>query len=145
MQGSTGGFTAKKYKKATPIKKTTKEFVKKPELTTRKSLHEPGTSRKPVQESSPAAPAPAETSKLISGPVSVPTKATKLAKASVSPAYKAKTTKKTPQISTFLYWRITFIYYAFFIFYLIRQSNNLIHNLGYESRLEFCTVLSYNF
>lgn len=120
-----GGFAAKKYKKSTPIKKTVKEFVKKPEPATRKSLHEPGTSRKqPVQELPIAAPAPvpAETSKLISGPVAVPTKATKLAKASASPAYKTKTiAKKTPQISTFLYRRIIFLYImlSFFLYFSI--------------------------
>lgn len=124
LQGSAGGFTAKKYKKATPVKKMTKEFVKKPEPATRKSLHEPGTSRKqPVQELSPAAPAPtpAETSKL-SGPVSVSTKATKSAKASMSPAYKAKITKKTPQISTFLYWRIIFIHIIALFYFLFNST-----------------------
>lgn len=114
-----GGGSAKKYsKKPVSMKKTIQEPVKKPEPATRKSLLEPSTSRKQtVQESPAAAPAPAETSKLVPAPVSIPTKATKTAKA--SPAYKTKTiTKKTPQISTFLHHRIIFILFIYYgIFY----------------------------
>ncbi|XP_011881768.1 PREDICTED: uncharacterized protein LOC105569705 isoform X2 [Vollenhovia emeryi] len=99
-RGSVSGSSAKKYnKKPVSIKKTVQEPVaKKPEPATRKSLQEPSTSKKQlVQDPPTVAPAPAETSKL-PAPVSVPTKAAKSTKAAASPAYKAKTTKKTPQI-----------------------------------------------
>lgn len=110
------GSAGKKYnKKAAPIKKIIQEPVaKKPvqEPAMRKSLYEPSTSRKqPVQEPPAPASAPTETSKIIPAPVSISTKAAKSAKASVSATYKTKTiAKKTPQISTFLCSRITFMY-----------------------------------
>lgn len=113
--GSTPGRKSFSNKKATPIKKPVQEPSPKKavqEPTTRKSLQE-AAARKSVQESPAPVPAPvlAEVSKPAPAPVPVSTKATpKSAKASASPAYKAKAAaKKTPQISTFLYSQIIFV------------------------------------
>ncbi|KMQ93271.1 f-box lrr-repeat protein 7 [Lasius niger] len=102
--GSTPGRKSFSNKKATPIKKPVQEPSPKKavqEPTTRKSLQE-AAARKSVQESPAPVPAPvlAEVSKPAPAPVPVSTKATpKSAKASASPAYKAKAAaKKTPQI-----------------------------------------------